>query len=241
MDNPSAALSPFGVKSVGASVHDLPPEALAFLEQRGSVRVYRKGEDVQRHRVLPAHASWLLTGRLRSVVVQPDGMEQHLGWVMPQELFGIASVLVQHPARVTLLVDTSEARVLHFSREVLTEMILTLPEAGIGISVGLGRLMMQQYDVIDVNGPRTLMDRLRAVLVWWVKHHGIPALDGSVELWVAQNELANGVGASRQRVHMELQALRDLGEIELGYRKVIVRPLFFEKMAPGPGTTALRP
>ena len=38
-----------------------------------------------------------------------------------------------------------------------------------------------------------------------------------------------GVGASRQRVHLELQNLRDAGELDLGYRKIIIRPLFFER------------
>ena len=50
-----------------------------------------------------------------------------------------------------------------------------------------------------------------------------------MELWVTQNDLANGVGASRQRVQMELKAMRDLGELDVAYRKIILRPLFFEK------------
>jgi CRP-like cAMP-binding protein len=94
--------------------------------------------------------------------------------------------------------------------------------------------MMQLYDVIDVGGPKMLQDKLRSVLYWFSKHYAIAGRDGSVELWVSQTELAEGVGASRQRVHMELQNLRDLGEIDLAYRKVIIRPVFFERFRAEP-------
>lgn len=230
MSNSNAALSPLGVTSQGPTVLDLPPEARRHLEQHGTARVYREGEEIQRHLVVPAHASWLQTGRVKSFVMYPDGTEQHGGWVMEGELFGVYNLLVGCPSRVTLRVDTSEARLLHFSREVLLDMMRTMPEGRLGIAMGLSRRIVQLYDIIDAGGPRTLLDKLRTVLVWWARNHGLPALDGSVELWVAQNELANGVGASRQRVHLELQTLQEQGEIDLAYRKIIIRPRFFKKM-----------
>jgi CRP-like cAMP-binding protein len=229
-DDVGAALSPFGVKTVGFTASDLSPEARQFLQDKGAVRRYRRGEEVQRRSVVPPYASWLQTGRLRCAGVQADGSELHGGWIMASELFGINCVLVNASSRLTVSVDTAGASVLHFSREVLLEMMVAMPEAGVAVAVGMSRRLRQQYDMIDVVGQRSLGDKLRAVLVWWSTHHGIPARDGSVELWVGQGELAVGVGASRQRVHMELQSLRDTGEIELGYRKLIVRPLFFERM-----------
>jgi CRP-like cAMP-binding protein len=224
------ALSPFGVKTWGFTIHDLPADTHALLQQRGSTRKYLRDEEVQRRTVVPANVSWLLEGRLRCEAVHADGSEQHGGWVMPQEVFAVNSVLLQAPSRFTMRVETAEARVLHFSREVLLDLMTTLPEFGVGVSVGLSRRLQQQHDMVKVVGQRNLQDKLRAVLSWWARHHGIAALDGSVELWVAQGELAVGAGASRQRVHMELQALRDLGEIDLAYRKVILRPAFFARL-----------
>jgi CRP-like cAMP-binding protein len=231
MTQNDAALSPFGVKTQGPTIHDLPPAARAFLMHKGSVRAYRRDEAVQRHRVAPRQASWLQDGRLRAVVYLGGGEEQNQGWVMPDELFGVFNMLLPEcPARSNLLVDTDEAHILHFSREVLLEMMMTLPEARVGISMGLSRRVMQLHDVIDISGSRSLLDKMRAVLAWWSNQYGLPALDGSVELWVSQNDLANGVGASRQRVHLELQTLRDLGEVELAYRKLILRPTFFRQL-----------
>jgi CRP/FNR family cyclic AMP-dependent transcriptional regulator len=231
MSQSDAALSPFGVKTQGPTINDLPPVARAFLTQHGSVRLYRREEEVQRRRVAPTLASWLLEGRIRACVYLPDGLEQSHGWVMPGELFGVFNLLLPGSvSRMHLLVDTDEARILHFSREVLLEMMMTFPEARVGIAMGLSRRIQQQHDVIDMSGARPLLDRLRAVLVWWSNQYGLPALDGSVELWVSQADLANGVGASRQRVHLELSNLRDLGELDLAYRKVIIRPRFFEKL-----------
>jgi CRP-like cAMP-binding protein len=228
MGQETEALSPFGVATLGPTIDDLPPEARQFLEQRGALRHYREGEAVQRHLVLPDHASWLKAGRIKSVVWRADGSEQHGGWIMPSELFGVDNMLLQCPSRSTLLVVTESATLMHFSRALLLDMLAVVPDATVGIATGLSRRIQQFHDIIDVSGPRTLAEQLRVVLVWWAKNHGIPALDGSVELWVSQNDLATGVGGSRQRVHLELQNLRDLGEVDLAYRKIIIRPSFFK-------------
>ncbi|MDP3519577.1 MAG: Crp/Fnr family transcriptional regulator [Hydrogenophaga sp.] len=230
MEEHPAALSPFGVKTVGFTAQHLTEDARALLRQKGVVRRYRRGEEVLQRHLVPTSAAWLLEGRLRCVGLQADGTELHCGWFMPQDVFAVDNVLLSQKARLTALVDTAEAQVLHFSREVLSDILMNMPEAGIAMSVGLSRRMQQLYDIIDVIGQRDLTDRLRALLACWATHHGIAAVDGSVELWVVQSELAVGAGASRQRVHMELQQLRDQGEIELGYRKVILRPAFFRKM-----------
>jgi len=232
MGQEAEALSPFGVITKGPTIDDLPPEARQFLEQRGTLRHYREGEAVQRHLVMPDHASWVQAGRIKSMVVHPDGSEQHGGWVMPSELFGVYNMLLQCPSRTTLVVVTERATLVHFSRSLLLEMMAAMPEVTVGIAIGLGRRIQQLHDVIDISGPRSLADQLRVVLVWLVKNHGIPARDGSIELWVSQHDIAAGVGASRQRVHLELQNLRDLGEVDLAYRKIIIRPKFFQHVEP---------
>lgn len=230
--NPNdAALSPFGVRTTGPTIHDLPEEARAFLRENGQTRVHQRGELVQRLGVPVIGASWVQKGRLRTVVYHADGTEQSRGWVMPQELFGLFNLLLPDcPALNNLVVDTDEAHILYFSRDVLLDMMHRFPEARWGVSMALSRRIAQMFDVIDVSGPGLLEDKLRAVLVWWSSHFCSPARDGSVELWVTQNDLANGVGASRQRVQMELKAMRDRGELEVAYRKVILYPLFFEKL-----------
>jgi len=230
MNDPSGAFSPFGIKTLGFTVHDLPPEARHLLQTRGTRRRYRRDEEVQRRGVVPAHASWLLSGRLRCLTAQPDGAELHGGWIMAQEIFGINSLMLNTGSRMTIRVDVPECEVLHFSLDLLREMVLNLPEAGVGVAVGLSKRLRQQFDMVSVVGERTLAGKLRAVLRWWSTHHGIPARDGSVELWVGQGELAMGVGASRQRVHEELKRLRESGDIELAYRKVILYPRFFEHL-----------
>lgn len=229
MTSHDAALSPFGVKTTGPTIHDLPDEAVAFLQAHGRLRVYRQGEMVQCNQRALSVASWIQQGRLLTVVDQPDGAVQHRGWVMPSELFGIFNLLLPDcPARNNLLVVTEEAHVLHFSREVLLEMMHRHPQARWGIAVCLSKRIRQLHDIIDVSGPGTLEGKLRRVLMWWSGQFCTPARDGSVELWVTQNDLANGVGASRQRVQMELKAMRQRGEIELAHRKIILRPVFFE-------------
>ena len=233
MIHADAALSPFGIKAKGPTIDHLPPSARDFLEREGSTRIYRRDEVVMRHRVAPSAASWLQTGRLRSVVYLPDGGEHNAGWLMPGDVFGLYNMLLSgSPSRSNVLVDTDEARVLHFSREVLLDMMMRMPEARLGVVTLLSHRIMQFHDVIDIGGSRSLQDKIRAVLIWWSRQYGLPARDGSVELWVSQADLANAVGASRQRVHQELQQLRDRDELGLAYRKLILRPKFFAQPEP---------
>lgn len=231
MSDNKAAFSPFGVKTLGFTVHDLPSQAQHLLQTHGQKRRYRLNEEVQRLGEVPSHASWLLSGRLRCAVPQQDGTEVHGGWIMPQEIFGINSLILGAGSRTSMYVDTPECEILHFSLGVLRDIVLTQPEMGLGVAVGLSKRLRQQFDMIDVVGHRNLGGKLRTVLQWWATHHGIAARDGSVELWVGQGELATGVGASRQRVHAELKRLRASGEVELGYRKVILYPRFFDTEA----------
>jgi CRP-like cAMP-binding protein len=202
------------------------------LQERGSVRHYRLGEEVQRQQVVPSGAAWLQAGRLRSVIYLGDGEEQLVGWVMPGELVGVYNLLLPGdvPSPVTLRADTDAVSLLHFSRDLLLETMREWPDARVGIAMGLSRRILQLHDIIDISGPRPLQDKLRAVLAWWAHQYAIPARDGSIELWVSQADLANAVGASRQRVHMELKQLQAEGCVELAYRKIIVRPLFAERL-----------
>lgn len=230
MEKQVDALSPFGVKTMGPTIDMLPESARRFLIANGTRRVYVEGEIVQRHMALVQHASWIQSGRLRMLVHQADGSEHYIGWTMPGELFGVANTLLNSPSRMTMVVEKGQVQVLHFSRDLLVELMVTSPEVGIAINQGLCRRMMQIYNMIDVASVRLLSDKVRVLLSRWAEGYGIPARDGSVELWITQHELAAGVGASRQRVHVELQNLKNLGEIDLTYRKLVLHPLFFEKM-----------
>lgn len=227
------ALSPLGIRTPGPTINDLPPAARAFLEQKGSLRLYRRNEFVQRHLVPPDAASWLQTGRLWAGIYLPDGAEQRHGWEMRGELFGIYNMLQPgSPSRNNMVVDTDEALVLHFSRELLLEMMRTIPGASEGIAIGLSRRITQVHDFIAMHGPRALVDKIRAVLVSWASQYSVAALDGSIEIWMSQTDLANAVGASRQRVHAELKALQALGEVTLAYRKIILRPKLYTPNRP---------
>lgn len=226
----SAALSPLGVHTIGPTIHDLPEAGRSFLLQRGTQRTWNSGEEMQAYGATVTHACWLMQGRLRCTVTQADGNIQSVGWLMQDELFNVANLMAGDPSRVTLVADTDATRVLMFDRPTLLALINEVPGAGEGIAMGLSRRMLQLHDVIAVLGFKSLLDKLRAVLFWWTKHYAPAAIDGSVELWVSQSQLAEAVGASRQRVHLELQQLRDLGEIDIAYRKVIVRKRFFEQM-----------
>lgn len=238
MDDLRWGFSPFGIQTRGFTAQDLPPQARQLLHERGMRRRYVRGEAVERRGVVPPHASWLLGGRLRCVTVQSDGAELHGGWIMAQEIFGVSSVILNQDSRMSMVADAAECEVLHFTSEVVRDMVLMLPDAGLGLAMGLSKRLRQQFDMIDVVGQRTVGGKLRSVLRWWATHHGIPARDGSIELWVGQAELAAGVGASRQRVHEELKRLRESGHIELAYRKVIVYPRFFDTLGEAATETA---
>jgi CRP-like cAMP-binding protein len=86
----------------------------------------------------------------------------------------------------------------------------------------ISRLTAEIANLFVAHTAGTLQDRIHAVLVRLALHQGGDPSRHDVRLNASHQDIAAAVGASRQRVSMELQKLASSGRIQLGYRHVVL-------------------
>lgn len=212
---------PWPVITQGPVVDHLPQEAIDQLYAAGREVLWRRGDRVARRGVQLSSIMIVVDGRLGASTMMPFGEENLLGWLRDRELFGVPSVLAESPFPVDITAD-SDSRVLHVARGDFLRVVEDVPGATSGVSVMLSHRLVQLFDVIDSSGYRSLGDRLLSHLRRLAAQHGLRDGEGHVELKIAQGDLAAAVGASRQRIHIELHKLQSVGELRLSYRKVVL-------------------
>jgi len=88
------------------------------------------------------------------------------------------------------------------------------------------RRIRQLYGLVEDLNTLPLRARLAKQLLHLVRSYGVPSLSDAAEmrigLQLAQEELAQLLGASRQRVNQELKAMEREGAIRIGQRGIVV-------------------
>lgn len=161
----------------------------------------------------------LLRGKLRSVTSSPDGREHLIRWVEPGEAIGVASVLARMPFQVDL-VASGRCEVLTIPGDAFVEAIRRDAEVGLAVARLLAGRLSEVFDHVAAQAQGRLQDRLHAALRHLATENGEQLADGQVRLRVSHQEVADAVGASRQRVNEALHSLQRAGFVELGYRQI---------------------
>lgn len=217
---PHAMLLPSEVPdSFRERLQDLPPEVGAALMTVGTRRQWRRGQVVAHQGVTSGSLVVVLQGRLAANLASPDGRDTLLRWLDEGELVGLSDVLAGLPVPVTVKAQ-GPAQTLHVERHDFIQALRAHPEGAIGIAVLLSRRLGELFRYLEMSSTRPLADRVAYALQRLARSHGALSPDGSLRLSVTQAELAMAAGASRQRVHLELQRLQSEGRLRLGYRTV---------------------
>lgn len=135
----------------------------------------------------------------------------------PGEVSGLSSVLANVPVPVDL-VATGSTEVLLLPRQPLLELLTANVEACLTVARLLSLRVNELFDVMVANASDTLAARVWATLQRLAHENGEPLGDGRIAMRMSQGDLANAVGASRQRVNEELRLLQSAGKVRLGYR-----------------------
>lgn len=162
-------------------------------------------------------------GRWRAVTHTRHGDEHLIRWIEPGEAAGVASVLTGLPFQ-TDLVSNGDSVALWVATEVVLDALRHNPEAGIAMSRFLGARLSEALEMMATQSQGRLDDRLRAALEHFAIENGEVLPDRRVRLRLTQEDMARAVGASRQRVNQALQRLQVSGEIEIGYRCIVMPP-----------------
>lgn len=224
--NPAAAASP-GFLQADASfrtrLHDLPPAVAAQLLAVGSRRTWRRGQTLVQQGVRSGALMACLDGRLAVMLSGPSGREVLLRWLDAGEIGGLADVLADLPAPVSIVAQ-GPATTLHVTREAFAGVLQQAPEGALAVAVLLSRRVSELFAYVEMTGAQGLPERLMFALRHLVRSQGVACASGGMRVRVTQADLAAAARASRQRVHLLLRQWQAQGLVSLGYGWVTLHP-----------------
>lgn len=170
----------------------------------------------------PADSIYFLReGRIKITALSEDGQEVLHEIIGPGEIFGDMSAILDIPR--TTSAQALEASLLCKIRRKDFETLLSMyPELSFQLlkSVGL-RLKQAEAQLVNVIC-NDVSRRVRETLIdLMVKESGTMP-DRPIKIKITQQDLANLIGASRQKTWQTLKELEDSGVLRLMYRSILV-------------------
>ena len=163
----------------------------------------------------------LREGRIKMIALAEGGHEVLHEILGPGEIFGDASTMLGIP-RTTSAQALETCLVCEIYRKDLETLLSMYPELSLRLLKSLGlRLKKAEAQLVNVVC-NDVFHRVKEVLIdLMVKDSGtIP--DRPVRIKITQQDLANLIGASRQKTWQTLKELEDSGVLQLMYRSILV-------------------
>lgn len=198
-----------------------PAGAAAAMRQMAVHRHWRNGDTVLcRGEVVP-YVLTILRGKLRISATSEEGDEVFFRWYMPNAIVGLASAIDHLPFPVDA-VALDHCETLQVEREALLAIVQSDAQVAFAVGRILARHVCDMVNLVAARTEHSLTGRVFGVLRHLAILNGTPSCDGVWELTISQKDIADAVGASRQRVNAELRTLEKQGRIKLGYGHVTV-------------------
>jgi CRP-like cAMP-binding protein len=196
-------------------------EAVSRFNAMMRITKRRRGEWIFVHGD-PADTIFLLQkGRMKITALSEDGHEVVHEILGPGEIFGHTSTILGMPR--TTSAQTLEASLLSEIRQKDFESLLTAyPELSLQLlkSVGL-RLKKAEAQLFNVICHDVSTRVREALIALMIKESG-DAPDQPTNIKITQQDLANSIGASRQKTWQALKELEDSSVLRLMYRSILV-------------------
>ena len=207
------------------ALHGLPAQTANAVRRLGNLRQWQDGEWILRSGAIASSVFLILSGRVRMVASTPEGDEVFLRWFVPGEFAGVASVLGQIPfssdAIASGAVEAVQLDAGEFRRHLATDA-----EGALVFAARVSKFASDLVANLAAVTSGRLDHRIVSLLVRLMAHQPTTPPGEEIRLDLSQQDIADAVGGSRQRVSMELQKLEKDGYVRLGYRHLVVlRPL----------------
>jgi len=197
----------------------LPALESEALRKLGAVYRYSDGATLAQRGQRMKSVLVLTKGRLRATTSLIDGRERLIRWIEPGEAVGVASVLAQLPFQTDLIASGS-CEVRSIPGVEFVEAMRRNAEVGLAVATLLATRLSEVFDHVVAQAEGRLHDRVQAALQHLAAENGVKLADGRIRLRVTHQDIAEAVGASRQRVNESLQDLQRAGLVEMGYRQI---------------------
>lgn len=221
-NRPGSAEGPSDGSRQPAFMDTLPADCAAHMRRAGHVRRYRGGTVVMQRGQQVSAVMILLSGRMRTLANGANGEVLLIRWLEPGEAVGVASALTQVPFQIDLEAS-GPCEALWIPTADFIAALHSDAAAGVAVARMLSVRVAELFDHVVAQSKGLLADRLRAVLMNIGAVNGERLPDGGLRLRITQTDLADAVGASRQRVNEALHLLQAGGEVRLGYRYIETR------------------
>lgn len=195
----------------------LPAEALAHLGERLRRRVFSAGASVITAEEPGEGLYILLAGSVKIFLDEADGSEVTLAFLGPGDSVGEMS-LVDRAGRSANVVTREESVLLWMDRATFTDLLRDHPALTENLVRELAARLRAANDMIRALTTLDVSGRVARQLLVLGDHYGEP-VDGAADVRIAlalnQREIADVVGATRERVNRVLVALKRQGTISV--------------------------
>ena len=170
----------------------------------------------------PADSIYVLqTGRMKLIALGEDGHEVLHEIIGPGEIFGVTSTILGIP-RTTSAQALETSLLCEIRRKDFESLLTAYPEMSLQLLKSVGRkLKKTEAQLLNVicNDVST---RVREALIDLVASESGVLPDHPVRIGITQQDLANLIGASRQKTWAALKELEDSNVLRLMYRSILV-------------------
>jgi CRP-like cAMP-binding protein len=195
------------------------------LRSQGVMRTFERGAAIFHQHGMPERVLVLTAGCVKLSRLSDDGKEVILAIRGPGDLVGEMSAIDGRPRSATATaLDPVQAIAL--SADQFTRFLEQHPRVALAVMRMLGA-RLREADMMRVElSARDSMSRVAARIVELSERFGDEVEAGvQIDLPISQEELAGWTGCSRDSVVKALQAMRGLGWIETGRRRITVLAL----------------
>ena len=168
----------------------------------------------------------LQQGRMKITALTEDGQEVLHEIVGPGEIFGDTSPLLGIP-RTTSAQALEPSILCEIYRKDFESLLSAHPELAVQLlkSVGL-RLKKAEAKLVNIIC-NDVSHRVREALIDLIRKESNAGPDLPIKIRITQQDLANLIGASRQKTWQALKGLEDSGVLRLMYRSILVLAVFW--------------
>jgi CRP/FNR family cyclic AMP-dependent transcriptional regulator len=164
---------------------------------------------------------FLRRGRIKISALSDGGQELLLEIVGPGEIFGDVAT-IQGTPRTTSAQVLDNSLVCEIQRKDFESLLATDPEIASHVLESLtSRLRRAEAQLLSLIS-QDVSTRVREALIEFVEFESGPDSNAPIRIRITQQDLANLVGASRQKTWQALKELEDGGFLRLSYGSIWV-------------------
>ena len=215
----SRSNAPHDIREPMASAYALPLGIIDALLPLARRRTWHAGDTVVNSGTLVNHVSVCVSGRFRVVLSSANGKAMLMRFLGKGELFGVPSVIALTPFPTDVVCDR-DGETLEVPRQAFEQAIKDHPDLALALIRSLSIRVTELFSLMEDDLLPSLSARVQQCLFRLASHNGQIDKAGNVSLNLSQQDIAQAVNGSRQKVNQELKRLEREGALVLGYRNI---------------------